>query len=164
DGRGRFVPADVLLPDEQPDEAYPLVLITGRQLEHWHTGSMTRRAAVLDALEPEPVALLHPAELARQGVAPGGLLTLQSRRGAVSLYARADDGMPEGTVFVAFCWFEAAVNRLTNPALDPVARIPELKYCAVRLRAGGTAPAAGAFRGGASGVSSASGTEAQASA
>ena len=146
DGRGRFVPADVLPPDEQPDDAYPLVLITGRQLEHWHTGSMTRRAAVLDALEPEPVALLHPAELARHGLLPGGLLTLQSRRGEVSLYARADEGMPTGTVFVAFCWYEAAVNRLTNPALDPVARIPELKYCAVRLRAGGTAPAEGGFR------------------
>jgi formate dehydrogenase major subunit len=146
DGRGRFVPADVLPPDEQPDDTYPLVLITGRQLEHWHTGSMTRRAAVLDALEPEPVALLHPAELARHGIAPGGLLTLQSRRGKVSLYARADEGIPTGTVFVAFCWYEAAVNQLTNPALDPVARIPELKYCAVRLHAGGTAPAEGGFR------------------
>jgi formate dehydrogenase major subunit len=145
DGRGRFVPADVLSPDEQPDTDYPLVLITGRQLEHWHTGSMTRRSAVLAALEPEPVAMLHPAELARLGVAPGEVLTLQSRRGAVSLYARADDGMPLGAVFVAFCWAEAAVNRLTNPALDPVARIPELKYCAVRVRAGGTPPPVGSF-------------------
>jgi formate dehydrogenase major subunit len=149
DGRGRFVPADVLPPDEQPDADYPLVLITGRQLEHWHTGSMTRRSAVLAALEPEPVAMLHPAELARLGVAPGEVLTLQSRRGAVSLYARADDGMPAGAVFVAFCWYEAAVNRLTNPALDPVARIPELKYCAVRVHAGGTPPPVGSFGAGA---------------
>jgi formate dehydrogenase major subunit len=145
DGRGRFVPADVLPADEQPDADYPLVLITGRQLEHWHTGSMTRRATALAALEPDPVALVHPLELARHGVVPGSVLTLQSRRGAVSLYARADEGTPEGTVFVAFCWYEAAVNRLTNPALDPVAKIPELKYCAVRLRAGGEAPVVGSF-------------------
>ncbi len=145
DGRARFVPADVLPPDEQPDAAYPLVLITGRQLEHWHTGSMTRRSGVLDALEPDPVALLHPLDLQAAGVRPGALVTLQSRRGEVTLYARADDGTPRGSVFVAFCWFEAAINRLTNPALDPVAKIPEFKYCAVRLRAGGLAPAAGSF-------------------
>jgi formate dehydrogenase major subunit len=94
------------------------------------------------------VALLHPQELAALGVAPGGLVTLQSRRGEVSLYARADEGTPPGAVFVAFCWFEAAINRLTNPALDPVAKIPEFKYCAVRLRAGGAAPVLGSFGGG----------------
>ncbi len=148
DGRALFVPADVLPPDEQPDADYPLVLITGRQLEHWHTGSMTRRSAVLDALEPDPVALLHPQDMAAAGVAPGALVTLQSRRGEVTLYARADEGAPAGSVFVAFCWFEAAINRLTNPALDPVAKIPEFKYCAVRLRAGGAAPGAGSFGGG----------------
>ena len=140
DGRGRLVPADLLPPDEQPDADYPLVLITGRQLEHWHTGSMTRRSAVLDAIEPEPVALIHPLELARHGVVPGDPVTLASRRGAVSLYARADEATPLGTVFVAFCWYEAAINRLTNPALDPIAKIPELKYCAVRLVTGGTVP------------------------
>jgi len=148
DGRARFVPADVLPPDEQPDADYPFVLITGRQLEHWHTGSMTRRAGVLAALEPDPVALLHPADLQRLGVQPGALLTLASRRGKVSLYARADEGTPAGSVFVAFCWFEAAINRLTNPALDPVAKIPEFKYCAVRVTAGGVAPQPGSFGGG----------------
>lgn len=148
DGRARFVPADVLPPDEQPDADYPLVLITGRQLEHWHTGSMTRRSGVLDALEPDPVALLNPQDMAAAGVTPGALVTLQSRRGRVTLYARADEGTPAGSVFVAFCWFEAAINRLTNPALDPVAKIPEFKYCAVRLCAGGEAPMAGSFGGG----------------
>ncbi|MDP1899890.1 MAG: formate dehydrogenase subunit alpha [Rubrivivax sp.] len=147
-GRGRFVPADIVPPDERPDAEYPLVLITGRQLEHWHTGSMTRRSAVLDAIEPDPVALLHPADLERLGVRPGELLTLESRRGQVSLYARADDGTPPGAVFVAFCWYEAAANKLTNPALDPVAKIPEFKYCAVRARAGGAAPLTGSFGGG----------------
>ena len=135
DGRGRFVPADLIPADERPDADYPLVLITGRQLEHWHTGSMTRRAGVLDAIEPDPVAWIHPEDLAESGIAPGDPVTLETRRGAVTLWARADEGTPRGAVFVAFCWAEAAVNRLTNAALDPVAKIPEFKYCAVRVRA-----------------------------
>ena len=147
-GRARFVPADIVPADERPDAEYPLVLITGRQLEHWHTGSMTRRSGVLDAIEPDPVAFLHPLQLERLGLAPGELLTLQTRRGEVSLWARADDGTPEGVVFVAFCWAEAAVNRLTNAALDPVAKIPEFKYCAVRVVPGGEAPQAGSLGGG----------------
>ncbi len=133
-GKARFVPADFLRADEQPDHEYPLVLITGRQLEHWHTGSMTRRSGVLDALEPDAVAMLHPQDLARLGVAAGERITIVSRRGEVTLYARADEASPPGAVFVAFCWFEAAINKLTNPALDPVAKIPEFKYCAVRVR------------------------------
>jgi len=136
-GKARFVPADIVPADERPDADYPMVLITGRQLEHWHTGSMTRRSGVLDAIEPDPVALLHPQDLAALGVAPGDTVTLVTRRGRVSLYARADDSSPPGTVFVAFCWFEAAANKLTNSALDPVAKIPEFKYCAVRAVAGG---------------------------
>ena len=140
-GRARFVPAGLVPADERPDEDYPLVLLTGRQLEHWHTGSMSRRSAVLDALEPDPVLLLHPHELKRLGAAPGDLLTVESRRGRVSLWARVDEHMPEGAVFAAFCWAEAAINRLTNPALDPVAHIPEFKFCAVRVRPGGEPPA-----------------------
>ncbi len=147
-GRARFVPADIVPADERPDDAYPLVLITGRQLEHWHTGSMTRRSGVLDAIEPDPVALLHPLEMARLGIEPGAVMTLQSRRGSVSLYARADDNTPVGAVFVAFCWYEAAANALTNPALDPVAKIPEFKYCAVRASAGGKTPETTSFGGG----------------
>lgn len=136
-GRGRFVPADLVPADERPDADHPFVLITGRQLEHWHTGSMTRRSRVLDALEPDPVASLHPLDLERLGVAPGGVLTLRSRRGEVALYARADDGTPPGTVFVPFCYAEAAINKLTNPALDPFGKIPEFKYCAVQVHPGG---------------------------
>ena len=136
-GRGRFVPADIVPADERPDADYPAVLITGRQLEHWHTGSMTRRAAVLDAIEPDPVASIHPLDLAALGVRPGEVVTLRSRRGEIALYARADEGMPRGTVFVPFCYYEAAANRLTNPALDPFGKIPELKYCAVRIERGG---------------------------
>jgi formate dehydrogenase major subunit len=148
-GRARFVPADLISAAEQPDAAYPMVLITGRQLEHWHTGSMTRRAANLDYLEPEPVASVHPLELDELGVAPGGILTIESRRGRISLYARADEGTPRGTVFVPFCFYEAAANMLTNPVLDPFGKIPEFKYCAVRVTAGGPTPARMSFGGGA---------------
>ena len=136
-GKARFVPADIIPADERPDAEYPMVLITGRQLEHWHTGSMTRRATVLDAIEPDPAALIHPLDLAALGALPGDVVTLESRRGEVSLYARADDGTPRGAVFVPFCYYEAAINKLTNAALDPFAKIPEFKYCAVRVAPGG---------------------------
>ncbi len=138
-GKARFVPAKVIPAAERPDAAYPFVLITGRQLEHWHTGSMTRRAQVLDAIEPEPVASVHSRDLEALGVAPGGVITVASRRGSISLYARADDGTPRGAVFIPFCFYEAAANLLTNPALDPFGKIPEFKYCAVRVTAGGPA-------------------------
>ncbi|HET9976103.1 MAG TPA: formate dehydrogenase subunit alpha [Burkholderiaceae bacterium] len=147
-GRARFVPADIIPANERPDAEYPLVLITGRQLEHWHTGSMTRRASVLDAIEPDPTALVHPLDLEAMGAKPGQVLTIESRRGAVTLYARADDGTPRGAVFVPFCYYEAAINRLTNAALDPFAKIPEFKYCAVRVRPGGAAPVQASYGGG----------------
>src|SRR3989442_2028279 len=147
-GRGRFVPADLLSAAERPDADFPTVLITGRQLEHWHTGAMTRRAAALDFIEPEPVASVHPLDLERHGVAPGSTLTITSRRGSISLYARADDGMPRGAVFVPFCYYEAAANMLTNPVLDPFGKIPEFKYCAVKVTPGGAPPERLSFGGG----------------
>jgi formate dehydrogenase major subunit len=139
-GRAKFVPADLIPAAEQPDAEYPMVLITGRQLEHWHTGAMTRRAAVLDAIEPEPVASLHPEDLAKLKIKPGEVLTVESRRGKISLYARADAGTPRGAVFIPFAFYEAAANILTNPALDPFGKIPEFKYCAVRVTKGGAKP------------------------
>ncbi len=147
-GRAKFVPADLISADERPDEEYPLVLITGRQLEHWHTGAITRRASVLDYIEPEPVASVHPLDLDELGVVPGGTITIESRRGSVSLYARADDGTPRGAVFVPFCFYEAAANMLTNPVLDPFGKIPEFKYCAIRVTGGGPAPERLSFGGG----------------
>ncbi len=136
-GRARLVPADVIPAAERPDGEYPLVLITGRQLEHWHTGAMTRRASVLDAIEPEPTVSVHPLDLDAIGAQPGDIVTVASRRGIISLYARADDGIPRGAVFIPFCYYEAAANLLTNPALDPFGKIPEFKYCAVQLMKGG---------------------------
>jgi formate dehydrogenase major subunit len=147
-GRARFVPADIIPANERPDAEYPMVLITGRQLEHWHTGSMTRRATVLDAIEPDPIALVHPLDLADMGGKPGEVMTISSRRGTVSLYARADDSSPRGAIFVPFCYYEAAINKLTNAALDPFAKIPEFKYCAIKARMGGEVTAASSYGGG----------------
>jgi formate dehydrogenase major subunit len=132
-GRAKIVPADLLPPDELPDADYPLVLTTGRLLEHWHTGSMTRRASNLDSLEPEAIAGLNPREMDRLGLAPGGLVRVSTRRGTVVLKARADRDVAEGMVFLPFCFAEAAANLLTNPQLDPMGKIPEFKFCAAKV-------------------------------
>jgi formate dehydrogenase major subunit len=147
-GRARFVPADIIPANERPDKEYPFVLITGRQLEHWHTGAMTRRASVLDAIEPEATALIHPLDLDALGAKAGDVISVASRRGIVSLYARADDGTPRGAVFIPFCFYEAAANLLTNPALDPVGKIPEFKYCAVKVTKGGELTPVSSYGGG----------------
>ena len=132
-GRAKIVPADLLPPDELPDAEYPMVLTTGRLLEHWHTGSMTRRASNLDSLEPEAIAGLHPRELERMGVEPGGFIKVSTRRGQVTIKARADRDVAEGMVFIPFCFAEAAANLLTNPQLDPMGKIPEFKFCAAKV-------------------------------
>jgi formate dehydrogenase major subunit len=133
DGRGKFTPAGIVPPAELPDEEYPMVLTTGRQLEHWHTGAMTRRATYLDAIEPEAVASLHPRELRRLGVAAGEPIRVTTRRGAIELKVRVDRDVPEGMVFIPFAFVEAAANILTNPQLDPYGKIPEFKFCAARV-------------------------------
>jgi formate dehydrogenase major subunit len=135
DGRGKIVPAQVTPPDELPDAEYPFVLSTGRQLEHWHTGAMTRRAANLDALEPGAVASLSRNDIARLDVKPGDLIRVSTRRGTIELAVRQDDSIPDGVVFIPFAFVEAAANLLTNPALDPFGKIPEFKYCAARVEA-----------------------------
>jgi len=132
-GRARFTPASIIPPDEQPDAEYPMVMTTGRQLEHWHTGSMTRRATVLDAVEPEANCSLHPSTLRKLGVEPGGLVRLETRRGSIEIMARADRSVAPDMVFVPFAYVEAAANLLTNPAIDPYGKIPEFKFSAVRV-------------------------------
>ncbi len=132
-GRARFTPAEVAPPAELPDADFPMILITGRQLEHWHTGAMTRRASVLDALEPGPVAALHPRTLARLGIRPGDRVRLVTRRGAVTAPTRADRAVPEDAAFLPFAYREAPANCLTNPALDPFGKIPEFKFSALRI-------------------------------
>jgi formate dehydrogenase major subunit len=132
-GRAKIVPAHIRPPDEVPDMEFPMVLSTGRVLEHWHTGSMTRRAGVLDALEPEAVAFMAPKELYNLGLKPGDMMKLETRRGAVEVKVRSDRDVPQNMVFMPFCYAEAAANLLTNPALDPMGKIPEFKFCACRV-------------------------------
>ena len=132
-GRGKFVPAEYTHAAELPDDEYPKIFMTGRQLEHWHTGSMTRNARVLDALEPEPVINVHPADMNEIGVEAGEFVKVESRRGTVVARVRSDSGMQPGSIFMAFCYVEAAANLLTIEELDPFGKIPEFKYCAVRI-------------------------------
>jgi len=141
-GRAKMVPANVLPPDEIPDDEFPMVLSTGRVLEHWHTGSMTRRSDVLDAIEPEAVAFMSPKDLWRLQLTPGDRILLETRRGAVEVKVRSDRDVPAGMVFMPFCYAEAAANLLTNPALDPFGKIPEFKFCAARVAAAEMATAA----------------------
>ena len=133
EGRAKFTPASVIAPDESPDADYPMIMTTGRQLEHWHTGSMTRRSNVLDAVEPEANCSLHPKTLRRLGVEPGEHVRLSTRRGSIVIMARADRAVAEDMVFVPFAYVEAAANILTNPALDPYGKIPEFKFSAVKV-------------------------------
>ena len=141
-GRARIVPTELGAPDELPDAEFPLVLTTGRLLEHWHTGSMTRRAATLDALEPEAVVGLNPREMDRLGLKPGDFVHVSTRRGAITLRARADRDVAEGMVFIPFAFAEAPANMLTNPQLDPMGKIPEFKFCACRIEKAAAAVAA----------------------
>src|SRR5581483_11449367 len=139
-GFGKLVAAKFQPPDETPDARYPFILTTGRQLEHWHTGAMTRRATTLDALEPAPVANLSRADIAKLGLRPGDRVRVTTRRGTVELAARMDDAIPPGVVFIPFAYVEAAANLLTNPALDPFGKIPEFKYCAARVEPAAAVP------------------------
>ena len=132
-GRARFTPASIIPPAETPDAEYPMIMTTGRQLEHWHTGSMTRRATVLDVIEPEANASLHPKTLRRLGVQAGEMVTISTRRGSIDIMARADRAVSEDMVFVPFAYVEAAANILTNSELDPYGKIPEFKFSACQV-------------------------------
>ena len=132
-GKGRIVPADLIPPDEVPDAEFPYVLTTGRMLEHWHTGAMTRRAGVLDQIEPVPVASVNPKDLGKLGIAAADMIKVTTRRGQIDIQVRADRDVPPGMIFIPFCFKEAAANLLTNPKLDPYGKIPEFKTCAARV-------------------------------
>ena len=134
-GRAKFVPAAYTHAAELPDEEYDFILMTGRQLEHWHTGSMTRHASILNALEPEPVVSIHPDDMHDHGIRNGAFARLESRRGHLEARVRPDTGLQRGSVFMAFCYVEAAANLLTVEDLDPYGKIPEFKFCAVRVSA-----------------------------
>ena len=134
-GKGKIVPAGLIPPDELPDDDFPMILTTGRQLEHWHTGAMTRRSRILDEIEPQAVASISPSALEKLEISPGGLIRVSTRRGTIELAARVDSALPDNMIFIPFCYAEAAANTLTNPALDPYGKIPEYKFCAVRVEA-----------------------------
>ena len=132
-GRAKFVPAEWSAGQELPDDEYPLVLNTGRLLEHWHTGSMTRRAKVLDAIEPEAFVGIHPDDARALGVDDGDRVRVTSPRGSIALRARVADREYKGAVFIPFHFREASANLLTTDALDPEGKIPGFKFCAVRV-------------------------------
>jgi formate dehydrogenase major subunit len=134
-GFAKLVAAKLQPPAETPDHDYPFILTTGRQLEHWHTGAMTRRATVLDVLEPTAVASLSRGTFVKLGIKPGDMVRVTTRRGTVELNSRQDDSIPDGVVFIPFAYVEAAANILTNPALDPFGKIPEFKFCAAKVEA-----------------------------
>ena len=132
-GKGKMTSTSILPPDEKINDEFPLVLTTGRLLEHWHTGSMTRRSVVLDAIEPIPEVHVSPAQLKNVGVQPGDLVYVKTRRGQIKLSVRVDKTLQNNVIFIPFCFNEASANILTNSALDPYGKIPELKYCAARI-------------------------------
>src|SRR5712691_7566761 len=135
DEKGVFVPVEYAPPVELPDEGYPFVMNTGRQLYHWHTGTMTRRASGLDQREPTPTVEIHPDDARELGLGDGDLVRLTSRRNTMVSSCRISERVARGQVFVPFHFREAAANLLTNPVLDPYAKMAELKCCAVRLEA-----------------------------
>jgi formate dehydrogenase major subunit len=133
DGRARLVPAEHTGADELPDATYPFILVTGRVLEHWHTGVMTRRSRALSAIEPDPFVEVHPDDCARLGIADGDFVHVRSRRGEVTLRVRVGTQTQPGSVFIPFHYREAAANMLTTDKLDPDGKIPEFKFCAVQV-------------------------------
>jgi formate dehydrogenase major subunit len=133
DGLAHLVPAEWLPAKELPDERYPFVLNTGRMLEHWHTGSMTRRSYALDAIAPKALVFIHPDDAARLGLADGELARVSSRRGTIELEAKVSHREAPGNVFIPFHFREAAANLLTIDEIDPFGKIPEFKFCAVQV-------------------------------
>lgn len=133
DGKALFVPAKFKLNSELPDKNYPLVLITGRILEHWHTGSMSRKSRVLNALKPQSFLTMNPKDAKKLGIKSGAEITLKSKRGKVQTFAKLDSDLQVGNVFMPFCFVEAAANIITRDDIDPSGKIPAFKYCAVAV-------------------------------
>src|SRR5580700_3515594 len=133
DGLAHLVPAEWLPARELPDAEYPFVLNTGRMLEHWHTGSMTRRSYALDAISPRALVFLHPDDAAELGLGDGEMARVSSRRGVIELEAKVSHREARGNCFIPFHFREAAANLLTTDEIDPVGKIPEYKFCAVRI-------------------------------
>jgi formate dehydrogenase alpha subunit len=132
-GKGRFIPLAYKPPMELPDDEYPLVLTTGRSLFHWHTGTVSRKVAGLNAFMSEGLLEINPEDAQALGINDGEMVKASSRRGEITAKARVTEVSPPGVVFMTFHFAESPANVLTNPAADPVAKIPEYKVCAVRV-------------------------------
>ena len=132
-GKAKFSAAHYSHAAELPSDDFPLVLITGRQLEHWHTGTMTRRARVLDSLEPEAFISMNSQDMELYQIESDDIVRLHSKRGELTAAVRMDNGLQVGNVFMPFCYVEAAANLLTIDAIDPIGKIPEFKHCAVQI-------------------------------
>jgi formate dehydrogenase major subunit len=132
-GLGRFAAVDHVPPAELPDDKYPLVLTTGRVIFHWHGGEMTHRARNLEAMYPEALVEINPRDARKAQIDDGTLMKVASRRGEIIAKAQVTDRVEPGLIFTTFHFAESAANFLTNPALDPQAKIPEYKVCAVRV-------------------------------
>jgi len=133
DKRGKIVPAQLISPDEIPNDEYPLILSTGRLLEHWHTGAITRRSELLNSLEPEAIVCMNALDMTNLNIDPGQKVQISTRRGKIEVFVRKDWQLPSGMIFMPFCYSEAAANILTNPQLDPIGKIPEFKFCAAKV-------------------------------
>jgi formate dehydrogenase major subunit len=144
DGLAHLKPAEWMPAKELPSEEFPFVLNTGRLLQHWHTGSMTRRSFALDSIAPKATVFLHPADAERLGLVDGDFARVTSRRGSIEIEVEVSHRETPGSCFIPFHFREAAANLLTIDAVDPVGKIPEFKFCAVRVeRAAGGAEAVG---------------------
>jgi formate dehydrogenase major subunit/formate dehydrogenase alpha subunit len=132
-GLGRFAAVDHVPPDELPDDEYPLMLTTGRVIYHWHGGEMTHRARNLEAMYPEALVEINPKDAIKASIGDGALMKVASRRGEIIAKAQVTNRVEPGLIFSTFHFAESAANFLTNPALDPQAKIPEFKVCAVRV-------------------------------
>ncbi len=132
-GLGKFHAISYRDPAETPDDDYPMTLTTGRMYYHFHTRSMTGRSKGLNELVPEAYVEINPADVQSLEVEEGEKVSVSSRRGEIEIKTKVTDRVPEGTIFIPFHFAEAAANRLTNSALDPIAKIPELKVAAVKV-------------------------------
>ena len=135
DGRGKFIPANILAPNDPLDDEFPLILTTGRQLEHWHTGAMTRRSELLNELEPEAFVQMSIDDCTRLNINAGDLVRIKSRRGSINIKVRIDNKVQAGLIFIPFAFVEAAANILTSAELDPDAKIPAYKFSAINIEA-----------------------------
>jgi predicted molibdopterin-dependent oxidoreductase YjgC len=132
-GLGKFTPLEYKPPKEEPDNDYPLILTTGRDLYHFHTGTMTRKVNGLNTIEPEGMIDINPIDARSFNIHDRDTVKVASRRGEIIIKANVTDKVPEKVVYMPFHFAESAANILTNTALDPVAKIPELKVCAVKI-------------------------------